>query len=116
MTIIPGVFKELGKLRVFTNAEDAKAWELDHAGRGTICLVDGVKPTLRWYWRQGRCYGRSRTPNRPPDASLDFLWDLLDLYGDNFYSGIFQGYLQGFPPKRLSFLVRTICDVTGARP
>ena len=105
-----------GRLRVFDSAEEAKAWEWENAGRGTICLVAGDDPVLRWYFQPGRCYGASRTPSLPPNELCSALRRLLSRYGTGFYNGICQGYLQGFSPKRLPFLVSTICAMTGARP
>ena len=105
-----------GRLRVFNSVEEAKAWEWENAGRSTICLVAGEKPILRWWFQPGRRYGTSRTPTLPPDDLCLALWRLLNRYGTDFYNGICQGDLQGFPPNRLPFLVSTICSMTGATP
>ena len=104
------------RLRIFADAKEAKAWEESRAGHGTICLVDGPRPTLRWYFQPGRCYEGRRTPTLPPDDLRAALRRLLAREGTDFYNGICQGDLQGFAPERLPFLVSTICQMTGAKP
>jgi len=101
---------------VFANAEEAKKWEERRAGHGTICLVDGDDPILRWWFQPGRCYDGRPTPTLPPDDLCAALRRLLEREGNDFYNGIAQGYVQGFAPERLPFLVSTICVMTGARP
>lgn len=104
------------RLRTFDSAEEAREWEEDRHGHGTICLVDGTEPTLRWWFQPGRCYNGSHTPTLPPDDLCDALRHLLERNGNDFYNGIAQGYLRGFAPERLPFLVSTICAMTGAKP
>lgn len=104
------------RLRVFGSVKAAEAWEEDRHGHGTICLVAGAEPTLRWWFQPGRCYDGSRTPILPPDDLRRALRRLLVSYGNgDFYNGICQGYVRGYAPRDLPLLVTAICDMTGAR-
>ena len=39
---------QAGKLRVFANTEEAKAYLAAHPQSNKICIIDGNVPTLRW--------------------------------------------------------------------
>lgn len=111
-----------GRLRVFADAEEARAYEAAHPQSSKICVVAGNVPTLRW-----RIFGR--LSERRVQRLRKYL-NSARCGGCAFSCGPHGGMAWGFevpeskhfrsilsivadPPK---VVASTICAITGARP